>query len=64
MRFTSPFNLSGSPSLTLCGGFDHEASPIGFQLVGRHLDEARLLELGAAYQSTTDHHLQHPGDLV
>ncbi len=60
MRFTSPFDLSGSPTLTLCGGFDAEAAPIGFQLVGRHCAETTLLELGAAFQRATDHHRQRP----
>jgi len=60
MRFTSPFNLSGSPSLTLCGGFDADGAPVGFQIVGRHCDEAGLLEIGAAYQAATDHHEARP----
>lgn len=60
MRFTSPFNLSGSPSLTCCGGFDSEGAPVGFQIVGAHLAESTLLELGVAYQSLTDHHDQRP----
>ncbi|MAG33278.1 MAG: Asp-tRNA(Asn)/Glu-tRNA(Gln) amidotransferase GatCAB subunit A [Deltaproteobacteria bacterium] len=59
-RFTSPFNLSGSPSLTMCGGFDSEDAPIGFQLVGAHRDEARLLALGSAFQAKTDWHTRHP----
>jgi amidase len=60
MRFTGPFNLSGSPSLTMCGGFDDGGAPIGFQLVGQRLSESRLLELGAAYQDATDHHTRRP----
>lgn len=60
MRFTGPFNLSGSPSLTMCGGFDDEGAPIGFQLVGPRLSEGRLLELGASYQDATDHHARRP----
>lgn len=63
MRFTSPFDLSGSPSLTCCGGFDSEGAPIGFQVVGAHLAESTLLELGAAYQSITSHHRSRPGPL-
>lgn len=62
MRFTSPFNLSGSPSLTLPGGFDPDGAPIGFQLVGAHRAESKLLALGAAYQSQTDHHRRHPAE--
>jgi amidase len=60
VRFTSPFNLSGSPTLTMAGGFDSEGAPIGFQLVGGHRDESRLLALGAAYQDATSWHRQHP----
>jgi amidase len=60
MRFTSPFNLSGSPSLTLPCGFDVDAAPIGMQLVGAHRDESRLLALGSSFQSTTDYHRRHP----
>lgn len=59
-RFTSPFNLSGSPSLTMCGGFDVEGAPIGFQLVGAQRDESRLLALGAAFQAASDWHRMHP----
>ncbi|MCR9093212.1 MAG: amidase [bacterium] len=60
MRFTGPFNMSGSPSLTMCGGFDDEGAPIGFQLVGAKLEESKLLALGAAYQDATDFHTKHP----
>jgi amidase len=60
MRYTSPFNLSGSPSLTMPAGLDPDGAPIGFQLVGAHRAESKLLALGAAYQSATDHHNMHP----
>jgi amidase len=60
VRFASPFNLSGSPSLTLSGGFDSEGAPIGFQIVGRHREESILLALGAAYQEATEWHERHP----
>lgn len=64
VRFTSPFNLSGSPSLTICGGFDDEGAPLGFQLVGAQLDEMKLLTLGAAYQGITEHHLRRPAKIA
>ncbi|MFM1987224.1 MAG: hypothetical protein RJA99_181 [Pseudomonadota bacterium] len=60
LRFTGPFDMSGSPTITLPGGFDAKGMPIGFQLVGRHLDEALLVRAGHAFQQTTDHHLRHP----
>jgi amidase len=60
LRFTGPFDMSGSPTITLPGGFNNSGMPIGFQLVGRHLDEALLVRAGHAYQSVTDWHTRHP----
>ena len=60
LRFTAPFDLSGSPTVTLPGGFDAGGMPIGFQLVGRHLDEALLVRAGHAFQRVTDHHARRP----
>lgn len=60
LRFTGPFDLSGSPTITLPGGFTAGGLPIGFQLVGRHLDEPLLVRAGHAYQKVTDWHLRHP----
>jgi aspartyl-tRNA(Asn)/glutamyl-tRNA(Gln) amidotransferase subunit A len=34
--------------------------PIGFQLVGRPLDEDRLLAIGHAYQQLTEWHHMEP----
>ena len=47
MAATSPFNLTGLPALSVPYGFSSEQLPIGIQLVGRWLDEAMLLRLGA-----------------
>ncbi len=60
VRFTSPFNLSGSPSLTMPCGFDRDGAPIGFQLVAAHFEESKLLALGEAYQNATDYHHARP----
>jgi amidase len=59
-RFTCPFNLTGSPSLTFPGGATAEGMPIGIQLVAGDLDEASLLRAGGAYQSVTAWHCRHP----
>jgi amidase len=60
MRFTSPFDMSGSPTLTLPGGFTPRGTPIAFQLVARHWDEALLVRAGRAYQRETDWHRKYP----
>jgi amidase len=61
VRFTAPFTMSGSPSLVLPGGATRDGMPIGFQLVGRHLDEALLLRAGFAFQQATRWHARRPG---
>jgi len=60
LRFTAPFDMSGSPTITIPGGFDERGMPIGFQLVGRHLDEALLIRAAHAFQGATDFHRRHP----
>lgn len=47
MAATSPFNLAGLPALSVPYAFSSEQLPIGIQLVGKWLDEATLLRLGA-----------------
>lgn len=49
-KLTSPTNLSGFPSLTLPCGFSSEGMPIGVQLIGRELDEAKLYQIGYALE--------------
>ena len=47
MAATAPFNLTGLPALSVPYAFSSERLPIGIQLVGKWLDEATLLRLGA-----------------
>ncbi|MFP5405230.1 MAG: amidase [Gammaproteobacteria bacterium] len=60
LRFTAPFDMSGSPTITLPGGFTRDGLPIGFQLVARHLEEGLLVRAGHAYQGATDWHDRRP----
>jgi amidase len=60
MRFTSPFDMSGSPAITLPCGFTAKGTPVAFQLVSRHLEEQLLVRAGRAYQRETDWHRTHP----
>jgi aspartyl-tRNA(Asn)/glutamyl-tRNA(Gln) amidotransferase subunit A len=57
-RFTSPFNLTGLPAMSIPCGFDADQLPIGLQLVAKTWDEARLIQAGQLYENATEwHHL-------
>jgi hypothetical protein len=56
LRFTAPFDMSRHPTLTLPGGQAAEGLPVGFQIIGRHMEEALLLRARHAFQQATDWH--------
>lgn len=60
IQFSSPFNVSGHPALTLPGGMTAGGMPIGFQLIARKGAESLLCSAGEAFQRATDWHRQHP----
>jgi aspartyl-tRNA(Asn)/glutamyl-tRNA(Gln) amidotransferase subunit A len=43
--FTIPVNLAGLPALSVPCGFDGQGLPIGLQIIGRPLDEGRILQM-------------------
>jgi aspartyl-tRNA(Asn)/glutamyl-tRNA(Gln) amidotransferase subunit A len=59
-RFTSPFNLTGLPAISLLCGFTGHGLPIGLQIVTRPLGEAALLRAANAYESATEWHQRRP----
>ncbi len=52
-------NPAGVPALALPCGFS-KGMPVGMQLIGKHLDEQTLFQVGHAYQQETDWHKQLP----
>jgi len=58
--FTIPANLAGIPGISIPCGFNKDELPIGVQLLGRHFDEARLLQVAHAFEQNTDYHLKKP----
>lgn len=43
VRYTMPFDMTGSPTITLPCGFTDVGTPLAFQLVGRHFEEEMLV---------------------
>jgi len=49
--YTHPFNLSGNPAVTVPCGWTSDGLPVGLQLVGPHLGDARLLRAAALFET-------------
>lgn len=47
---TMPFNVTGQPALTVCGGFASNGLPIGVQLAGKPYEDDVLLRVGHAFE--------------
>lgn len=60
LSFTCPFDMTGSPTITLPCGFTEAGTPVAFQFVGAHLAEELLCRAGYAFQQATDWHKRHP----
>ncbi len=58
--FAAPYNLSGSPSLTLRCGVSSTGMPLSLQLIGGRFAEATLIAAARAYERVTNWHLLHP----
>ena len=61
--FTIPANLAGICGISLPCGFadvDGKKLPIGLQLLGEALDEARIFQIAHAYEQSTDWHKAKP----
>ncbi|WP_426231670.1 amidase [Pararhizobium sp. DWP3-4] len=56
LRFTAPFNFSGSPTVTLPNGVDSNGMPLSMQLVGKHFREEVILKAAHLFQRHTDWH--------
>jgi amidase len=59
-RYTCPFDMTGSPTITLPGGFTEAGLPVAFQLVAAAVNEPTLVRAGAAFQRVTSWHRRHP----
>jgi aspartyl-tRNA(Asn)/glutamyl-tRNA(Gln) amidotransferase subunit A len=58
--FTLPASLAGLPGMSVPAGFGAGGMPVGLQLIGNYLQEARLLNVAHRLQQATDFHLRAP----
>jgi len=62
--FTTAANLAGICGISVPCGFAEPKSakklPIGLQLLGKALDEARIFQIAHAYEQSTDWHKARP----
>ena len=59
-QYTRPYNISGTPAISVPCGFSLEDMPIGLQLAGRPFDEATVLRAAHAFEQATDWHSRRP----
>jgi aspartyl-tRNA(Asn)/glutamyl-tRNA(Gln) amidotransferase subunit A len=60
IRNTMPFNIYGIPTISVPCGFTRAGLPIGLQISGPRLGEARVLALAHAYEQATEWHRREP----
>jgi aspartyl-tRNA(Asn)/glutamyl-tRNA(Gln) amidotransferase subunit A len=51
--FTMPFNVTGSPALSVCSGFSADGLPLSMQIVGRHFEDHLVLKVGHAFETAS-----------
>jgi aspartyl-tRNA(Asn)/glutamyl-tRNA(Gln) amidotransferase subunit A len=61
--YTIPVSLAGLPAMSIPCGFS-QGLPVGLQLIGRHFDEAGVLQLAHQFQLASDWHQRTPSGLV
>jgi len=55
-----PFNVYGTPAISVPCGFSPEGLPIGLMITGPRFSEGRVFALAAAYEAATEWHNRHP----
>jgi len=50
MKFTAPWDFSGSPTITIPATIGEEGVPIAFQLIGGQLEESKIIRAAYAFE--------------
>ena len=57
--YTIAVNLAGLPGISIPAGFSH-GLPIGMHIIGKHFEEAKVLNVAHQFQQETEWHNQKP----
>ena len=60
LSFTSPFSLSGNPTISVPCGFSTDGLPLSLKIIGRHGQESLLMQAAYAYEQATTWHQRRP----
>jgi aspartyl-tRNA(Asn)/glutamyl-tRNA(Gln) amidotransferase subunit A len=58
---TMPFNVTGSPAMSVCCGYTEAGLPLSFQIVGKRFEDATVLRVAHAYKQATPWRGRRPG---
>jgi len=58
--FTIPFNVTGSPAMSVCTGFGAGGLPVAMQLIGKPFAEPTLFRAAQAYEKATSWRKKRP----
>ena len=56
----TPFDIFGTPAISIPCGFSKDGLPIGLMIAGPHFSEGKVLALAQAYERATDWHSRKP----
>jgi len=56
----APFNVTGSPALSVPAGFAKSGLPLGIQIIGKPFGEAMIYRVANAYEQATEWGKRHP----
>jgi aspartyl-tRNA(Asn)/glutamyl-tRNA(Gln) amidotransferase subunit A len=57
---TMPFNVTGSPAMSVCCGYSPAGLPLSFQIVGKRFADATVLRAADAYERATPWRSRRP----
>ena len=58
--YTSSANLAGVPGISIPCGFTRDGLPVGMQILGKHFDELKIMQVARLFEKETNYHKRKP----